>query len=296
MKKLALLLGLAACLGAGVFWVVTIPRTADPAVLAGLQGDAQRGRAVFTAAGCGSCHAAKDAKDDARLMLGGGQEFPSPFGTFVAPNISSDPTHGIGGWSELDLLNALHHGTSPDGRHYFPAFPYGTYTRMTAPDAVDLRAYLATLPAVAIPSAPHRVPFPFNIRRTLGGWKLLFLDDGWMLDDAPTPQLQRGRYLVEALGHCGECHTERNLLGGLKPGRWLAGAPNPAGKGRIPNITPGKLDWSEADIVEYLTSGFTPEFDTAGGEMVEVIENTAAMSNADRAAIAAYLKAIPAVE
>ena len=102
----------------------------------------------------------------------------------------------------------------------------------------------------------------------------------------------RGRYLVEALGHCGECHTPRNLLGGSQLGRWLSGAPNPTGKGNIPNITPGKLDWSEVDIAEYLSSGITPEFDTAGGHMVAVIENTSKLPASDRGAIAAYLKRV----
>jgi mono/diheme cytochrome c family protein len=107
---------------------------------------------------------------------------------------------------------------------------------------------------------------------------------------------EQGRYLVEVLGHCAECHTPRNRLGGLQRARWLAGAPNPSGKGNIPNITPAALDWSVGDIAEYLSSGFTPEFDTAGGSMAEVIENTARLTDADRLAIAAYLKRVPAVQ
>ncbi|NCO87460.1 MAG: cytochrome c, partial [Rhodobacterales bacterium] len=135
---------------------------------------------------------------------------------------------------------------------------------------------------------------PFNIRRAVGLWKVLFRSDAFVVTGALTPQQARGRYLAEALGHCGECHTPRNALGGLDRTRWLAGAPNPSGEGRIPDITPGRLQWTEAGIAEYLKSGFTPDFDTAGGEMAEVVRNTARLTDADRAAIAAYLKIVPA--
>jgi len=187
-------------------------------------------------------------------------------------------------------------GVSREGAHYYPAFPFTSYIKAAPQDIVDLHAFLATLPASDVASKPHDVGFPFNVRRLLGGWKMLFLSDEWMLVNAPTDRLERGRYLVEALGHCGECHTPRNELGGWDRSRWLGGAPNPSGKGNIPNITPGGLDWSEGDIAEYLKSGFTPEFDVAGGEMAEVVQNTAHLTDDDRAAIAAYLKAVPAVE
>lgn len=280
---------------AAAFWLATQPRRADSAALAGLEGDAARGEQVFWAGGCASCHAAPGAEGEARLVLSGGRRFPSPFGTFVAPNISSDPAHGIGGWSTVDLATALRHGTSPDGAHYYPAFPYTSYAKMTYRDIADLRAFLAELPPSDRENAAHELPFPFNIRRTLGAWKLLYLDRKWVLEDAPTEKVARGRYLAEALGHCGECHTPRDALGGLDRSRWLAGAPNPSGKGRIPNITPGKLDWSEAEIAYYLETGFTPEFDSAGGEMAEVVENLSRLPPEDREALAAYLKAVPPV-
>jgi mono/diheme cytochrome c family protein len=108
--------------------------------------------------------------------------------------------------------------------------------------------------------------------------------------------LERGRYLVEALGHCGECHTPRNAFGGLIKSRWLAGAPNPSGRGTIPNITPAKLDWSDGDLKTYFTSGFKPDFDTVGGHMADVIENLKLMPETDLQAIIAYLRAVPAVE
>lgn len=295
MRRIVRLLAALAVIGAGAFWYLTAPETEPAENLAGLTGDAGRGALVFAAGGCGSCHSAPGAEGAARLELGGGRRFPSPFGTFLAPNISPDREHGIGGWSVADLVNAMRHGTSPEGAHYYPAFPYTSYARASLQDIADLHAYLMTLPPVARPSAPHEVGFPFSIRRLLGGWKLLFArHDGPVVAEVP-PAAERGRYLVEGLGHCGECHTPRNGLGGLDYSRWLGGAPNPTGKGRIPNITPGALDWSQADIAYYLETGFTPDFDSAGGEMAEVVQNTAQLTPEDRASIAAYLKAVPQV-
>ncbi len=285
-----------AVLGVAAAWAVTRPRPLPADALAGLTPDPARGEQVFWAGGCAACHADADAKGEAKLVLKGGQRFPSPFGTFVAPNISSDPAAGIGGWSALDLANAMIRGVSPAGAHYYPAFPYASYARASLQDVVDLHAYLATLPADPTPSAAHELGFPYNIRLTLGAWKLLYLDPAWVVTGDLTPEEERGRYLAEALGHCGECHTPRTALGGMDRSRWLAGGPVPAGKGRFPNITPGKLTWSEADIVEYLTSGFTPDYDSAGGHMALVVENTAHLPESDRAAIAAYLKRVAPVQ
>lgn len=295
MKAFVTLLFLAV-LGGAVFWYVTRPGTAGAETYAGLTGDAARGETVFWAGGCASCHAAPGAEGEERLVMAGGTALASSFGTFYAPNISPDPEAGIGGWSVADLGNAMQAGVAPGGAHLYPAFPYTSYTKAEPQDIADLHAFMATLPASDAANKAHDVGFPYTIRRLLGGWKSLFLDDAWVLTNATTDRLARGRYLVEALGHCGECHTPRNRLGGLDTANWLGGAANPAGEGRIPNITPGGLDWSEADIAEYLKSGFTPEFDVAGGEMAEVVQNTAQLSDEDRASIAAYLKAVPAVE
>lgn len=277
---------------AGLF--ITRPQTVEPERFAALSGDATRGETVFWAGGCASCHKA-EGSDDA-LALPGGRRFATGFGTFVAPNISPHPEHGIGGWTLADFASALKEGTSPDGSHYYPSFPYATYARMTDADVSDLWAFMQTLPPQDRTNEPHDLGFPFNIRLTLGGWKMLFLNDDWVLTAADTPELERGRYLVEALGHCAECHTPRNALGGLDTVRWMAGAPNPSGKGTIPGIAPGKLDWAAGDIAYYLETGFTPDFDSAGGEMTEVIANMSKLSPEDRAAIAAYVKALPAVE
>ena len=284
-----------ALVGFAAYLLISAPQVRQSQDLVSVQGDAARGQMVFTAAGCASCHMAPDAKGDAQLVLTGGQAFPSAFGTFIAPNISPDPVAGIGTWSLDQFSHAVRDGVSDTGEHLFPALPYGAYLHMTGQDLADLWAYIGTLPPSATPSKPHEVRFPFNIRRNVGIWKRLFLNRNWVLTNAPTPNLERGRYLVEALAHCGECHTPRNLLGGLDRARWLGGAPNPSGQGKIPNITPGALTWSEDEIVEYLTTGTTPDFDTVGGHMAHVVDNMAKLPESDRRAIAAYLKAIPAV-
>lgn len=276
---------------------LTRAQSDGPEALAGLTGNAAAGQQIFTASGCASCHHAPGATGTARLVLSGGQHFPSPFGTFTAPNISPDKQAGIGGWSALDLWNALNHGTSPDGRHYYPAFPYASFVHMTPQQVVDLYAYLTTLPADATPSGPHELPFPFNIRAGLGLWKLIYLRDDWVMPGSPGdlgPQLARGRVLVEAFAHCGECHSPRTPFGGMRKGAaWLSGAPNPAGRGRFPDLTAPKMTWSADELVEYFTSGFTPDYDSAGGDMAEVVDNLSHLPESDRAAIAAYLKRLP---
>ncbi|WP_424975540.1 c-type cytochrome [Dinoroseobacter sp. S124A] len=287
---IALLL-IAAGVSLGLFLTRATPL--DEAALEGLTGDPVAGAQVFHAAGCASCHAAPGAKGEDRLVLAGGQRFASPFGTFVAPNISPDPEAGIGGWSELDFASAVMRGVSPDGMHYFPAFPFTAYALMERQDVADLWAYMATLPPSTAPSAPHELGFPFNIRRSVAVWKLLNGPSDWVQPAGDTP---RGRYLVEALAHCAECHTPRDSLGRLETARWMAGAPNPSGQGKIPGITPAQLDWSAGDIAYYLETGFTPDFDSAGGHMASVITNMAQLPAEDRNAIAAYVKALPPVE
>jgi len=283
-------------IGAGLaglaLWFASAPRGLTPGNWLPVEPDLARGEQVFNIGGCASCHMAKDAEGNERLVLAGGQAFATEFGTFYAPNISPS-AEGIGGWSAFDLGNALLRGVSPDGAHYYPAFPYASYTRMAPQDVAYLKGYLDTLPPVATANRPHDLPFPFNIRRSLGFWKLLFLKNGPVVASDES----RGQYLVEAMGHCAECHTPRNLLGGLDSARWLAGAPNPEGKGRVPNLTPGGdlANWSVDDIAYYLESGFTPEFDTAGSTMVEVVENLSQATPEDRLAIARYLKGLPAL-
>ena len=289
-----IVLGLAVA-AAAAGWFLAAPQPLSEASVAGVRGDAGRGALAFAAAGCASCHMAPGATGDAKLVLSGGERFATAFGTFIAPNISPDPVAGIGGWTLAAFASAVQRVVSPEGQHYYPAFPYTAYARASLQDVADIQAYIATLPASPVQSLPHEVGFPFSIRAALGGWKLLFGGGGWVVDTNLTPTEARGRYLVEAMAHCAECHTPRNPLGGLDRTRWLAGAPDPSGPGRIPNITPGGLDWSADEIVEYLTTGFTPDYDTAGGRMALVVENTARLPEADRRAIAAYLGRVPPV-
>ena len=256
--------------------------------------DAEAGALVFAAAGCASCHVGSDPAGDTGPVLAGGKSFASDFGTFHAPNISPDTTAGIGNWSLDDFARAVTLGVSPNGKHSYPAFPYAAYQHMTPGDVSDLFAYMQTLPASPTPSVAHNVSFPFTIRRGVGVWKLAYMPGTYAID-TDDPVVMRGRYLAEGLAHCAECHTARNAFGGLDRGRWMAGAPNPSGKGTIPNITPAALDWSEGDLIEYFTSGFTPDYDSAGGEMADVVENLSQLPDADRAAIAAYVLALPAI-
>lgn len=293
MRRFALVLLACAVLGAGVAFFITRPAGLDESFGGRLTADAEAGALVFAAGGCASCHAAPKAEGDAKKVLSGGLAIASDFGTFHVPNISPDPDQGIGNWSLPAFARAVTQGVSPQGAHYYPAFPYTAYRHMAPQDVVNLHAYMMTLPASDTPSKPHDVGFPFNIRRGLGAWKLLYDHADFAVQGDLSPEATRGRYLSEALVHCGECHTPRGPLGGLQRDKWFAGAPNPSGKGRIPNITPAGVDWSESDLVAYFTSGLTPDYDSAGGEMAEVVRNLAELPESDRAAIAAYLKAVP---
>lgn len=296
LKRILLALALLAVTGLGVFWWLTVPQSIAAGSLPARQPDLANGQAMFNAGGCSSCHAIPNQPD--RLKLGGGLAMPSPFGIFHVPNISPDPNDGIGRWSEADFVTAVLKGTSPAGSHYYPAFPYASYQRATVEDVRDLFAYLKTLPAVQGRVRDHEMPFPFNIRRTLGMWKLLFLDGKpFAADAARSAAWNRGAYLVNGFGHCAECHSPRNLLGGIVEAQRFAGGPNPEGEGWVPNITQKRLaEWSAKDIDYFLETGLTPDGDTAGGSMARVIRNTSQLPAADRAAIADYVKSLAPVE
>jgi mono/diheme cytochrome c family protein len=295
LRKLALLVLVGAVIGFGVFWFVTIPATVPASALPQRSANLENGKTMFFIGGCASCHATPNQDDKTRL--GGGVGIKSPFGTFYAPNISPDRDNGIGQWSEADFVTAMVKGTAPNGQHLFPAFPYPSYQHMKWDDVRDLFAYLKTLPAVADQSKPHDVPFPFNIRRTLGGWKFLFLDgQTFKPDPAKDAAWNRGAYLVNGPGHCAECHSPRNVLGGIKESQRFAGGPEPGGDGFVPNITQKGLSMSYDDLVKLLATGETPDGDTIGGEMAKVVANTGKIGDDDRAAIATYVKSLPPVE
>jgi mono/diheme cytochrome c family protein len=281
-------------LALAAFWFLTIPNTVPASALAPRTPDLANGKTMFHAGGCASCHAIPKQED--KTKLGGGLALASPFGTFYVPNISSDRTDGVGAWSEAQFVTAMVKGISPAGEHLFPAFPYTSYQRMTLDDIRDLFAYLKTLPAVTGKVRDHALPFPFNIRRTLGLWKLLFLDGRpFTADPSQSAQWNRGSYLVNAPGHCAECHSPRNMLGAVKRNLRFTGGPSPDGKGGVPNITQQKLkNWTVTDIADTLTTGMTPDADFVGGSMVEVVRNTSQLSEPDREAMATYIKSLPA--
>jgi len=286
---------LAAALISG--WLLSAPRPAFPFHSHALRdtGDAERGRLIFIAGDCASCHASPGQADP--LRLGGGLALASPYGTFRVPNISSDPVDGIGTWSSDDLANALLSGVSPSGNHYYPAFPYTSYAHMRAEDVRDLRAYLRSLPAVSGRAPPHELALPFRFRRLVGLWKALYFEQSSIDDDSSHDVTwNRGRYLVESLTHCAECHSARNIFGAVKPDSRYAGAVDPENVGYIPNITPDRIGyWSIDDLVRMLSTGDTPDHGRVGSSMTGVVTNTAQLPKSDREAIAVFIKSLPAL-
>ena len=296
-RRIVLAVVLAGVAAFGVYgWLTATPSAVVVVTEAAYTPDLANGQTTFNAGGCSSCHAVPGQPD--RLKLGGGLALVSPFGTFYVPNISPDPADGIGRWTEAQFVTAVTKGVSPSGTHYFPAFPYTTYAHARISDVRDLFAYLKTLAPVSGKVRDHDVPFPFNIRRNIGIWKWLFMDTRPFMPDTARPaQWNRGAYLVNSLGHCAECHSPRNFLGGIVAAQRFAGGPDPDGKGWVPNITQkGISDWNEKDIAYFLESGQMPDGDSAGGSMVSVIRNISQLSEADRNAIATYIKSLPPVD
>jgi mono/diheme cytochrome c family protein len=300
MKRLLAVLAAGVVLGGAGFWLLTSPmwQRAGTETLPNAAPDLANGQVMFHAGGCASCHATPGQED--RTQLGGGLALHSPFGTFHSPNISSHQRDGIGGWTPAQFVRAMRAGVSPDGRHYYPSFPYTSYQRMNAKDLTDLFAFMKTLPAVEGRIRDHELGFPFNVRRGLGLWKLAFLDgQEFRPDPTKSASLNRGAYLVEGPGHCVECHSPRTFAGNIPTDRRFAGGPNPEGKGFVPNITPhpkGIGGWSKGEIADLLDSGMTPEGDFVGSSMTAVVRNTSKLPASDRDAMAEYLLALPGRE
>jgi mono/diheme cytochrome c family protein len=274
-----------------------LPLAAVPAGFAADPDVVSRGAYLANSADCVSCHT--DAEHGGQPYAGG-RALATPFGTFYSPNITPDPETGIGRWSEAQLLHALRDGDRPDGANYFPVFPYPSFTKINDADARAIKAFLFSLPPVRQANKAHEVSFPFSWRFLQNGWKFLFFEPGpFQPEPARDAAYNRGAYLVQALAHCGECHTPRNFLGAMKESRFLGGNPEgPDGK-PVPNITPDRATgigkWSEDDIVGVLTDGHTPDFDFVGGAMADVVKTTSKLLDADRRAIAVYLRSVPAV-
>lgn len=258
---------------------------------ASAQGDAKRGEYLSKAGGCVGCHT--ETRRDAQPFAGG-RALKTPFGTFFGPNITPDAKAGIGSWKEVDFIRAMREGRRPDGSNYFPAFPYSSFTRISDADLRDLWAYLRTLKPSSQPSRDHELGFFYRWRFLVTFWKWLYFDPGAIVPDpAKSEQLNRGRYLVDALGHCGECHTPRNFLGGPRKSRYLGGAK--LGEDvNAPNITPARLKkYGPAELKDILTSGLYPDGDVMGETMSEVVKNTTSQLSApDLDALIAYLLSI----
>ncbi|RBP16366.1 mono/diheme cytochrome c family protein [Roseiarcus fermentans] len=294
-SRTALAVGIAILVAgvAAAAWVLSAPRPIDPETARAVSapGDPGAGKIVFFLAGCDSCHMSPGQTDP--LRLGGGRELKTPFGSFFPPNISPDRADGIGAWSAVDFANALMAGVSRDGGHLYPAFPYPSYARMSVDDVRNLFAFLKTAPPVSGRAPADRLGFPFSIRRALGFWKLLYMPAVRPVAAAPADPQDRGRYLVEGPGHCGECHTPRTFLGGPVESRRLTGAPLPDGKGKAPDITAAGLgDWSDSDIAYALSTGFTPSGDSLGGPMAAVVRNLGQVPQGDLNAITHFLKTV----
>ena len=248
---------------------------------------AERGEYILRVAGCVACHTNVDAGGPA---LAGGRGLETPFGTFYTPNITSDPVHGIGAWTEDEFRKALTRGVAPNGTHYYPAFPFTAYSGMKPADVSDLFAYLKSVPPIATASPGHDLPWLFRFRIGNSIWRLLFFDPR-------APEADRGEYLVKSLGHCDECHSPRNLLGVIDYARHLRGNPLGPEGASVPNITPdrdtGIGRWGRSDLLRYLRNGMLPDMDFVGGAMVEVIdEGLKFLTDEDREAIADYLRAL----
>lgn len=275
---------------AGIGYVAVLPRLGVPelpALDASVQGDAARGTYVATAAGCYACHTAKG--DDTKPYAGG-RAFKTPFGTIYAPNITPDPDTGIGGWSLAQFREAVRAGVAPSGAHYYPAFPYTSYVHMTDQDVADLKAYFDTVAPVHQPNRLPEMAWPISDRTFVGAWRWLYVPrrphDELVGPDGKIP---RGAYFVEVLGHCGECHTQRNALGGYT-GLPLGGNTSGPGGTKVPGLRRLSGKWSPDDLVFYLSDGMSPDGDFVGGQMAHVVDHsTSKLTDADRQAMVGYL-------
>jgi mono/diheme cytochrome c family protein len=285
------LIGVILVVGIGVGLYMLTP-VRGPARDATLVGDASRGAYLIRLGGCVTCHT--DPKDKDALLAGSHSAgLKTPFGTFYPPNITSSKSDGIGNWTLAQFASALSDGEGPQG-HLYPAFPYDSYTLMSDQEVADLYAALEAIPAIDTPSTPHDIGFPFNQRWLMAGWKhLFFTPERFVADASHSDAWNRGRYIVFGPGHCVTCHSPRNALGGVEAGKQLSGNPGDGPGGKAPSLLKADLTKHEYDVqslASVLTDGFTPEMDSLGRAMGEVIEDeTSQWTDADRLAVATYL-------
>ncbi len=302
MKRIIAAGIIAAGVAATAGWIAGAPQPSDAASLAAHQPDIENGKRLYTASGCLSCHL--PAKDDAgadKSLPSGGHALVTPVGTFYPPNITPDPDSGIGGWTGIQFIDAVKHGISPQGRNLLPAFPYTSYIHMSDADVLDIKAYMDTLtPVQAANRAPDLLfglPVETIMRRGVGLWKKVALQTGAFANDPARDDVwNRGQYLVTGPGHCGECHTPRNLFMAMDMSNWMAGGPHPEGQGNVPSLRTLKQRGRFKDVNDLATAlefGETLGYDKmSSGGMAAVQSNMAKLPAEDRIAIATYLMSL----
>jgi mono/diheme cytochrome c family protein len=258
------------------------------------EGLVEHGRYVFYAAGCVSCHTSDQ-------LMAGGRSLVTPFGTFYPPNVTPHKEYGIGAWNEEEFVRALREGVNPQGEHYYPAFPYTSYTRMTRQDMQALYAYLLTLPASSRERRPHDVQWPFSLRSMIPQWKSgRFTPGAYHADPEKSAQWNRGAYLANALGHCSECHTPRDFLGAPRRDRYLAGTCTGPDDRVVPNITADRKtgigNWTYEQLLTFLRTGKKPDGVFTSSLMAEVLGTSCMRLNEyDLHSLAIYLQSVPQI-
>jgi mono/diheme cytochrome c family protein len=275
-------------------WILSAPRplTAIPSHTP----DLANGERLYNAAGCSSCHKAADGAAKQNLPSGG-RPLKTPIGILYPPNITPDPGTGIGRWTGLDFVNAVQRGISPWGTHYIPALPYTSYAHMRIEDVLDIRAYLASLEPVKFQVEPASIPLAFFLRRGLGLWKWIGLDTAPIVPDpSRSDSWNRGNYLVNGPGHCGECHTPRTWFLALDSSRFMEGGPHPEGDGKVPSLRNliGRGRYKDvADLATAMEFGEIMGYDKlSSGGMGAVQTNLSKLPKSDIAAIAEYLASL----
>ena len=278
-------------------WLLSAPRPLTEAALPHHQGDLANGERLFHAAGCFSCHKPASSLKGADGLPAGGSPLRTPVGTFYPPNLTPDPETGIAKWSDLEFVNAVQRGIGKEGEHLIPAFPYTSYAAMRTEDVLDIRAYLATLSPVVAPARRPDIPAAFFLRRGIGIWKWFGLNTGqWQADPSQSESWNRGAYLVNGPGHCGECHTPRNFLMVRDQSRKFAGGRHPEGTGSVPSLRDlaGRGRYKDAkQLAEALQFGETLGYDRlSSGGMGAVQQNLSKLPSEDIASIAEYLMSL----
>ena len=319
MKKISLrprtwlILGVVALIGAAVAWRMLPPHPLNFAggrtvALSNYSGPTPtgvpeelrtadlvtRGKYLTEAADCEVCHTAEGGQPFA-----GGRAFETPFGALYSPNLTADRDTGIGAWSDAEFVRAVHQGIGKDGERLYPAFPYESYTLLVDEDVLAIKAYLFSLPAVHTTVPPNTLKFPYNQRWLMAFWSAFYNpDERFQPNEARSPEWNRGAYLAEALAHCGDCHTPRNLAQALDNRRKFAGTVIDGW--RAYNITSdavaGLGNWSDAELIDYLGSGHASGHGSAGGPMAEVVDfSLSKLAPTDMRALVVYLRSIPAI-